>query len=243
MEIRLNCFDTIELNGFKKLEMIQLNVLSYNLKDDTLKGDVKINGEYLKGDETTGKNFEDLIPFTIVFRSSNISIDKVSIENVTGIIGVQGLISSRSLSRFQGIAQRTCEGTHQVCSHGQRRMSRPGPESFACGLSGRCGDIFGRLLVLAADIAFGDLVDTLGPILVKQFCCPQPGIALYQRIIRPGEQLLPALLLLFRHIGDQRLFVLFRPALQFFQVRIHNGLVLGLLFLLFEIAAPAIFLF
>ena len=48
MEIRLNCFNSVELNGFTKLKNIMLEIISYNLNGNVLSGDVKTTGEYYK---------------------------------------------------------------------------------------------------------------------------------------------------------------------------------------------------
>lgn len=93
MEIRIKCEREINLDQFVKLETVNLNVQSFALNDDTLNGDVKINGMYQKnnGDNFTHQGFEELIPFTVVFRDRNIKINEILIdeekinENSTGI--------------------------------------------------------------------------------------------------------------------------------------------------------------
>lgn len=81
MEIRLNCFNSVELNGFTKLKNIKLEIISYNLNGNVLSGDVKTTGEYYKQNDEKSKGFEDIVPFEIVFRDSNIKVDKIFIEN------------------------------------------------------------------------------------------------------------------------------------------------------------------
>lgn len=80
MEIRVSCNNLIILNNFYKINLINLSILSYELKKDTLNGDVKVNGMYLTSDENE-KGFEDIIPFTVVFRNDKIKINNVFIEN------------------------------------------------------------------------------------------------------------------------------------------------------------------
>ena len=82
MEIRLKCNDKLELNGFKSLKTISLNILSYNLIKDTLKGDVMIEGEYLKDNEETPRWYEQITPFTIVFRNEDIKINEIELEEL-----------------------------------------------------------------------------------------------------------------------------------------------------------------
>ena len=81
MIIRVKCNKNVELNQFHNLESIELNVLSYKLEKDTLNGDVKINGVYALFNSEEKRNFEDIVPFLVVFRDENIKIDNIEIEN------------------------------------------------------------------------------------------------------------------------------------------------------------------
>lgn len=80
MEIRVNCNNLVSLNNFKSLKLIKLGVLSYNLNKATLTGDVKISGEYIKEDNAE-MGFEEIVPFTVVFRNEMIKIEKIFIDN------------------------------------------------------------------------------------------------------------------------------------------------------------------
>lgn len=82
MEIKIKCEHEIKLNQFVKLETVNFEVSSYLLKNDTLNGDVKINGTYQKNTSeiSTHQGFEDLVPFTVVFRDRNIKINKIIID-------------------------------------------------------------------------------------------------------------------------------------------------------------------
>lgn len=82
MEIKIKCEHEIKLNQFVKLETVNFEVSSYLLKNDTLNGDVKINGIYQKNTSeiSTHQGFEDLVPFTVVFRDRNIKINKIIID-------------------------------------------------------------------------------------------------------------------------------------------------------------------
>lgn len=80
MEIRVFCNKLVTLNNFNDLKIIRLNVLSYNLKQATLTGDVKISGEYLK-EENYEMGFEEIVPFTVVFRNDKIKVNNILIEN------------------------------------------------------------------------------------------------------------------------------------------------------------------
>lgn len=82
MEIKIKCEHEIKLNQFVKLETVNFEVSSHLLKNDTLNGDVKINGTYQKNTSeiSTHQGFEDLVPFTVVFRDRNIKINKIIID-------------------------------------------------------------------------------------------------------------------------------------------------------------------
>ena len=82
MEIKIKCEHEIKLNQFVKLETVNFEVSSYLLKNDTLNGDVKIKGTYQKNTSeiSTHQGFEDLVPFTVVFRDRNIKINKIIID-------------------------------------------------------------------------------------------------------------------------------------------------------------------
>ena len=83
MEIRVKCNDYIELRQFVKLNNVDCEVLSHNLNGDTLNGDVKIYGDYVFTEKEIEKirEFENIVPFSLVFRSNNIEINKIEIEN------------------------------------------------------------------------------------------------------------------------------------------------------------------
>lgn len=81
MEIRLNCFNSVELNGFAKLKNIKLEIISYNFNNKLLSGDVKTTGEYFKLNDDSSKGFEDIVPFEVMFSDDNIEIKKLYIEN------------------------------------------------------------------------------------------------------------------------------------------------------------------
>lgn len=92
MIIRVNCNNILNLNNFNKLKVIRLDILSYKLNKDTLVGDVKISGEYFKKEISESTCFEDIVPFTVVFRNEKVKIHNVLIENdVYKLIENQGV--------------------------------------------------------------------------------------------------------------------------------------------------------
>lgn len=82
----------INSNAFTKLEQmvgistVNIEVLEYNLTDKVLTGQVKISGEYYSNnkdfEENNGlNNFENQIPFEIIFTNGTPSIRNVNINN------------------------------------------------------------------------------------------------------------------------------------------------------------------
>lgn len=83
---------TINSNAFTKLEkmvglsVVGIKVSDYRLQDQELSGNVKIYGEYYTEEEEYEKNnglkeFENLIPFEIVFSKEDPIIEEIDIEN------------------------------------------------------------------------------------------------------------------------------------------------------------------
>ncbi len=83
MELRINCNESINLDQFASVNSIGIEVMSYKADKDTLNGDIKINGEYQKKvkDGVSTRGFEEIVPFTVVFRTDNFKIVKIYIEN------------------------------------------------------------------------------------------------------------------------------------------------------------------
>lgn len=83
---------TINSNAFTKMDkmvglsIVEIKVLDYYLQNRILKGNVKIYGEYYTDDtefETSNglKEFENIVPFEIVFSKEDPIIDNISIKN------------------------------------------------------------------------------------------------------------------------------------------------------------------
>ena len=86
MEIKINSNAQINLSNIVEVEFVETKVSSYKLKEQTLSGDVLIYGKYKKKDPKKQNSeytveFEDIVPFTVVFNRNNINIDEVEIEN------------------------------------------------------------------------------------------------------------------------------------------------------------------
>lgn len=93
MEIRLKCNDSLELNNLDNLKTILLDILSYNLIGDTLKGDVMIDGEYFMKGEEQPRGFEDIVPFTMIFRNDNIQINNITVDDFDYEISNENIIT------------------------------------------------------------------------------------------------------------------------------------------------------
>ncbi len=83
---------TINSNAFTKMDkmvglsVVEIKILDYYLQDRVLKGNVKVYGEYYTEEaeyETNNglKEFENVVPFEIVFSKEDPIIDNISIKN------------------------------------------------------------------------------------------------------------------------------------------------------------------
>ncbi len=83
MELRINCNEAIQLDKFISMDRIESEVSFFEIKNDTLTGDVKLFGEYKKQgkEDSIKQGFEEIIPFTVVFRTKEIDIQEISIEH------------------------------------------------------------------------------------------------------------------------------------------------------------------
>lgn len=83
---------TINSNAFTKMDkmvgisVVEIKILDYYLQNRILKGNVKIYGEYYTDDvefETSNglKEFENIVPFEIVYYKEDPIIDNISIKN------------------------------------------------------------------------------------------------------------------------------------------------------------------
>lgn len=85
MEIKINSNALVSLSKLVKLEEVKSKILSYKLKDQTLSGDAVIYGKYYKKDNKKGISeilveFEEIVPFTVVFNRDSVAIESVEVE-------------------------------------------------------------------------------------------------------------------------------------------------------------------
>ncbi len=78
----------IESNAFTQLQEMtgiaeaNIGIYDYIFENNTLKGNVKINGEYYnKNNEQNKISFENIIPFEVVFTKENVEIEKIEINS------------------------------------------------------------------------------------------------------------------------------------------------------------------
>lgn len=81
MELRIQCDASIKLEGFVNLINIEYEIMDSALVDDTLSGNVKISGEYIKDEIDQNYAFDKVEPFTVVFKNANYKINKLSIDD------------------------------------------------------------------------------------------------------------------------------------------------------------------
>lgn len=81
MNFKIDCMNFVMLYEVKEVLDVNAKVLKYDLDDDTLKGNVEINGRYLKDNNDKPIPFSDVVPFTVVFNTDDIIINEVRVED------------------------------------------------------------------------------------------------------------------------------------------------------------------
>lgn len=81
MELRIQCDASIKLEGFVNLINIEYEIMDSALVDDTLSGNVKISGEYIKDEIEQNYAFDKVEPFTVIFKNANYKINDLSIDD------------------------------------------------------------------------------------------------------------------------------------------------------------------
>lgn len=80
MDLKINCNAFVSLNGVEGVSKAFCEVLEYSVKNDTLRGNVKIWGEYKKYDNEKVYEFNDVVPFTVVFKNDLFEIENIKID-------------------------------------------------------------------------------------------------------------------------------------------------------------------
>src|SRR5690554_2334121 len=81
MELKISCDASIKLKKMSGTKNVRCEVADYEIDEDTLVGNMKIFGSYYKDDLDNDYPFSELVPFTVVFRDKNFTINEIRSEN------------------------------------------------------------------------------------------------------------------------------------------------------------------
>lgn len=81
MELKISCDASVKLKKISTIKAIDCNVVDFEVIKDTLNGNIKINGTYIKDDFDKLYEFEELVPFTVVFRDDNFVVEEIVCGN------------------------------------------------------------------------------------------------------------------------------------------------------------------
>lgn len=83
MELKICCDATVRLEKMSNVNNVDCQVTTFELTGDTLNGNIKISGNYIKDNLEESFPFEENVPFTLVFRDKNYVIDNIDIQDFT----------------------------------------------------------------------------------------------------------------------------------------------------------------
>lgn len=81
MELRIKCDAKVDLTGFVSLLNVSVETKEYELNEDTLTGYVGVKGNYIKDDIQNAYEFNQNVPFTVVFNNKDLVLKKIEIED------------------------------------------------------------------------------------------------------------------------------------------------------------------
>lgn len=81
MELKISCDATVKLKKITSLRTVDCNVIDYELLKDTLNGNIQIDGTFIKDEMDKTYDFKEIVPFTVVFRDSNVKIEDIVCSN------------------------------------------------------------------------------------------------------------------------------------------------------------------
>ena len=71
LELRMNYSAFIKLRNFVKINDISAEIKDYNKNEDVINGKLDVCGNYLEEDLVKSNNFNEEIPFSIIFKHEN----------------------------------------------------------------------------------------------------------------------------------------------------------------------------
>ncbi len=82
MELTICCDASVKLPKMTNVMEVNCHIDSYEIKGDTLEGNILINGNYIQDDLEKVYDFRELVPFTIVFKDKNYLVNSINVQNL-----------------------------------------------------------------------------------------------------------------------------------------------------------------
>lgn len=83
MELKISCDASVKLKKMNGIKNVNCTVHNYEKNKDTLTGNIKIAGKYIRDNLEEEYDFSELVPFTVVFRDENFKLNNISCQNFT----------------------------------------------------------------------------------------------------------------------------------------------------------------
>lgn len=83
MELKICCDASVKLEKMSNVMEVECNVGDYKVDGDTLTGDIIIRGNYIRDVLEEHHEFDEVVPFTIVFNEKNFVVEGITIQDFT----------------------------------------------------------------------------------------------------------------------------------------------------------------
>lgn len=81
MELRIKCDAKVNLEGLINIVNVMCEINDYNVDNNSLSGSVNVKGNYIKDDLHATYDFNENVPFTVVFKNNIEKIEKIEVED------------------------------------------------------------------------------------------------------------------------------------------------------------------
>lgn len=81
MELRICCDASVKLEKMANVNHVDCQIGDYELRGDTLNGNIEIRGEYIRDNLDEVYPFSETVPFTLVFKDKNYHIDNIAVQD------------------------------------------------------------------------------------------------------------------------------------------------------------------
>lgn len=83
MELRICCDASVKLEKMSNVMKVDCSVSGYEVNGDTLNGDIEIKGKYIRDVIEETYDFNETVPFTLVFKDKNYKINNIVVQDFT----------------------------------------------------------------------------------------------------------------------------------------------------------------